>query len=82
MTEIRIASSRLLTCIIDVLGCLYIVHPSQKGFFYLRLLLVNIRGSTLFQHLRTFNGAYVHTYKCGTYKRVFQRLGLLENDTQ
>ncbi|XP_062525428.1 uncharacterized protein LOC134198655 [Bombyx mori] len=60
----------------DALGRLYAVHPSQDECFYLRLLLVNVRGPTSFQHLRTVNGVL-----CGTYREACQHLGLLENDT-
>lgn len=60
----------------DALGRLYTVHPSQDECFYLRLLLVNVRGPTSFQHLRTVNGML-----CVTYREACQRLGLLENDT-
>ncbi|XP_053968313.1 uncharacterized protein LOC128869734 [Anastrepha ludens] len=60
----------------DALGRLYAVHRSQDECFYLRLLLVNVRGPTSFQHLRTVNGVL-----CGTYREACQHLGLLENDT-
>lgn len=60
----------------DALGRLYAIHPSQDECFYLRLLLVNVRGPTSFQHLRTVNGVL-----CGTYREACQHLGLLENDT-
>jgi hypothetical protein len=42
----------------------------------LRLLLVNVRGPTSFQQLRTVDGVL-----CGTYREACQHLGLLENDT-
>ena len=60
----------------DALGRLYTVHPSQDECFYLRLLLVNVRGPTSFQQLRTVNGIL-----CGTYREACQCLGLLENDS-
>lgn len=60
----------------DALGRLYTVHPSQDECFYLRLLLVNVRGPTSFQYLRTVNGLL-----CATYREACQHLGLLENDT-
>lgn len=60
----------------DALGRLYTVHPSQDECFYLRLLLVNVRGPTSFEHLRTVNGVL-----CSTYREACQCLGLLENDT-
>lgn len=42
----------------------------------MRLLLVNVRGPTSFQHLRTVNGVL-----CSTYREACQYLRLLENDT-
>ncbi|XP_052750249.1 uncharacterized protein LOC128200537, partial [Galleria mellonella] len=60
----------------DALGRIYAVRPSQDECFYLRLLLVNVRGPTSFQHLRTVNGVL-----CDTYREACQHLGLLENDT-
>jgi hypothetical protein len=38
--------------------------------------VVNVRGSTSFQHLRTVDGVL-----CGTYGEACRRLGMLENDT-
>lgn len=37
----------------DAIGRIYTVHPSNDECFYLRLLLVNVRGPTSFQNLRT-----------------------------
>lgn len=59
----------------DTLGRLYTVHPSQSECFYLRLLLVNIRGPTSFQNLKTVNGRY-----CYTYRQACEELQLLEDD--
>ena len=44
------------------------------SFFYLRLLLVNVRGPTSFQHLRTVKGELY-----GSHREACQRLQLLEN---
>jgi hypothetical protein len=63
-------------CNYYALGRLYTVHPNQDECFYLHLLLVNVRGQTSFQHLRTVDGVL-----CDTYIEACQRLGLLENDT-
>ena len=60
----------------DALGRLYTVHPWQDEYFYLRLLLANVRGPTSFQHLRTVDGVL-----CGTYREACQHLRLLENDS-
>ncbi|CAB3235217.1 unnamed protein product [Arctia plantaginis] len=40
----------------DALGRLYTVHPRNDECFYLRLLLVNVRGPKSFAHLKTVNG--------------------------
>lgn len=60
----------------DALGRIYTVHPRQDECFYLRLLLVNIRGPTSFDSLRTVDGVV-----CVTFREACQRLNLLENDT-
>ncbi|XP_067129653.1 uncharacterized protein [Centruroides vittatus] len=59
----------------DALGRLYTVHPNNQECFYLRLLLVNVRGPKSFQELRTVNGEV-----CATYREACQELNLLEND--
>ncbi|GFX12629.1 ATP-dependent DNA helicase [Trichonephila clavipes] len=59
----------------DALGRLYTVHPNNTECFYLRLLLINIRGPISTQDLRTVNGQL-----CATYRQACQELNLLEND--
>lgn len=59
----------------DALGRLYTVHPDNTECFYLRLLLINVRGPTSFKDLRTVNGQL-----CATYRQACQELNLLEND--
>ncbi|GFX64018.1 ATP-dependent DNA helicase [Trichonephila clavipes] len=59
----------------DALGRLYTVHPKNTESFYLRLLLINVRGPISFQDLRTVNGQL-----CATYRQACQELNLLEND--
>ena len=59
----------------DAIGPICLVHPSNDGCFYLRLLLVNVRGPTSFQHLRT-----VDDDLCESYREACQRSQLLEND--
>ncbi|GFX88198.1 ATP-dependent DNA helicase [Trichonephila clavipes] len=54
---------------------MYTVHPNNTECFYLRLLLINIRGPISFQDLRTVNGQL-----CSTYRQACQELNLLEND--
>ncbi|XP_026482743.1 uncharacterized protein LOC113390969, partial [Ctenocephalides felis] len=60
----------------DALGRIYTVHPRSDECFYLRLLLVNVRGPKSFVHLKTVNG-----HRCQTYREACQLLGLLENDS-
>lgn len=60
----------------DALGRIYTVHPNNDECYYLRLLLVNVRGLTSFEQLRTVNG-----YLCATYREACQLLQLLENDS-
>lgn len=59
----------------DALGRLYTVHPKNDECFYLRLLLITVRGPTSFEYLRTVDGQL-----CATYREACQRLHLLEND--
>lgn len=60
----------------NALGRVYTVHPSNAECFYLRMLLINVRGPKSFQQLRTVDG-----YLCPTYRDACQRLDLLESDT-
>ncbi|XP_025205749.1 uncharacterized protein LOC112602051 [Melanaphis sacchari] len=60
----------------DSLGRIYIVHPRQDECFYLRLLLVNVRGPTSFNSLRTVVGVLYTTFR-----EACQCLNLLENDS-
>ncbi|XP_036320445.1 uncharacterized protein LOC118734957 [Rhagoletis pomonella] len=47
----------------------------QARYFYLRLLLINVRGPISFQDLREVNGQL-----CATYRQACQELNLLEKD--
>ncbi|UYV73419.1 hypothetical protein LAZ67_10003111 [Cordylochernes scorpioides] len=60
----------------DVLGRVYTVHPTNAECYYLRLLLLHIRGSCSFQSLRTVEGV-IHT----TFQMACKALGLLEDDS-
>ncbi|XP_044592065.1 uncharacterized protein LOC123270186 [Cotesia glomerata] len=60
----------------DALGRIYTVHPNNDECYYLRLLLVNVRGPTSFQQLKTVNG-----HLCATYREACQVLQLLKNDS-
>lgn len=57
------------------LGRLYTIHPRQRECFFLRLLLINVRGPTSFEFLRTVNGQ-VHV----NYEDACRALQLLEDD--
>lgn len=59
----------------DALGRVYTIHPNNTECFYLRLLLINVRGPTSFEQLRTVNGQL-----CTTYREACQKLVLLEKD--
>lgn len=59
----------------DVLGRLLTVHPNNAECYYLRSLLINVRGPTSIQELKT-----VYRKVCTTYREACQELNLLEND--
>lgn len=59
----------------NALSRLYTVHPNQRERFYLKLLLINIRGPSFFDHLRTVNGQLYSTYH-----NACRALNLLEDD--
>lgn len=59
----------------DALGRIYTVHPKNDECFYLRMVLLNVRGPTSFESLRTVDGIL-----CATYREACQRMQLLEND--
>lgn len=59
----------------DAIGRIYTVHPNNVECFFLRLLLVNVRGPTSFENLKTVNGHF-----CTSYREACQRLNLLEDD--
>ncbi|KAK7603315.1 hypothetical protein V9T40_003314 [Parthenolecanium corni] len=60
----------------DALGRIYTVHPKSDECFYLRLLLVNVRGPTSFVSLQIVNGKV-----CPTFCAACQELHLLENNS-
>lgn len=57
------------------MGQVYTVHPKQHECFSLRLLLMNIPGSTSFEFLRTVDGQVMNTYQ-----DACRELQLLEDD--
>lgn len=58
------------------LQTIYTVHPNNDECYYLRLLLLNVRGPISFEQLRTVNRQL-----CATYREACQLLHLLENDS-
>ncbi|XP_049316556.1 uncharacterized protein LOC125779320 [Bactrocera dorsalis] len=60
----------------DTLGRIYTIHPKNDDCFYLRLLLINVCGSTSFESLRTVDGTI-----CVTFREACQQLQLLEHDS-
>ncbi|GFR02766.1 ATP-dependent DNA helicase [Trichonephila clavata] len=52
----------------DALGRLYTVHPNNAECFYVRLLLINVRGPTSFQELKTVNG-----HVCAMFREACQK---------
>ncbi|XP_074317835.1 uncharacterized protein LOC141653863 [Silene latifolia] len=58
-----------------VIGRLVFVAPAKGERFFLRLLLLHIRGPTSFEALKTVKG-----YKCATFQDAALRYGLLEEE--
>jgi len=59
------------------IGHMYTVHPRQGDIYYLRLMLLHVRGALSFSDLRTVNGQL-----CETYKDACSKLNLLEDDAE
>lgn len=59
------------------IGRIYFVSPTAGEHFYLRLLLMHVRGATSFQDLRTYAGTVHDTFKGACLAR-----GLLEDDQE
>jgi len=60
---------------VDILGCVYTVHPNNAECYYLRMLLINVKGPTSFANIRTVDGVV-----CQTFREACQKLQLLENN--
>lgn len=56
---------------------MYFVSPRQQERFYLRLLLLNVRGATSFENIRTYQGI---TY--GSYKEAAEARDLIAQDDE
>jgi len=59
------------------IGRLYYVHPSVGERYYLRMLLMIVKGTQDYEQLRTYNGKLYHTFKEACNAR-----GLLGNDQE
>jgi len=59
------------------IGRLYYVHPSVGERYYLRMLLMTVKGAQSYEDVRTYNG---HTYR--TFKEACNARGLLGNDQE
>ncbi|XP_070052633.1 uncharacterized protein [Nicotiana tomentosiformis] len=58
-----------------VIGRIVTCHPIEGERYYLRLLLMNIRGPKSYQHLLTVNGVC-----CSTFREAAEKRGLLQCD--
>ncbi|XP_057338433.1 uncharacterized protein LOC130676299 [Microplitis mediator] len=61
----------------NVIGRMYSVSPTQIELFHLRLLLVNVKGATSFEDLRTVNGIMYDTFVA-----TCLAAGLIEDDQE
>jgi hypothetical protein len=59
------------------IGRMYYVHPASGELYYLRMLLMIVKGATNYADVRTFNG---HVY-C-TFRATCEARGLLEGDNE
>lgn len=59
----------------EVIGRVYTIHPNNFEYLFLRLLLHNVRGPTLFRDIKFVDG-----HLCATFREACQRRGLLEGD--
>lgn len=61
----------------NCVGRIYSVSPTQLELFHLRLLLLTVKGTTSFKHLRTINGQNYQTFTA-----TCLALGLIEDDEE
>ncbi|XP_015161034.1 uncharacterized protein [Solanum tuberosum] len=59
----------------NVVGRVVTCHPTEGERYYLRLLLMNIRGPKSYEDLRTVNGRYYNTFR-----EAAEKNGLLASD--
>ena len=60
-----------------MIGRIYFVNPQNLELYYLRVLLLKVRGATSFEYLRTVNGTVCETFQSTAFK-----LGLLHEDEE
>ena len=59
------------------IGRMYYVHPTAGELYYLRMLLMIVKGATSYVDLRTFSGTVY-----GTFREACEARGLLESDNE
>ncbi|KAG2481607.1 hypothetical protein PVAP13_J029060 [Panicum virgatum] len=64
-------------CLGGKIGRIYYVHPSVGEMYYLRMLLMTVKGATCFEDVRTYEGIIYETFKQACNAR-----GLLGNDQE
>ena len=52
-------------------GRIYWVTPKSGELYYLRVLLIHVRGATSYEHLRTFNGITYNSYQEACFHRGY-----------
>jgi hypothetical protein len=57
------------------IGCIYFVHPSVGERYYLRMLLLIVKGAESYESLRAYN-----TITYATFKEACNAHGLINND--
>lgn len=60
-----------------MIGRMYSASPSDRERFFMRLLLLQLRGATSFVDLRTVNGVV-----CAACQEAAKALGLLNDDEE
>ena len=66
----------------NVIARIYSVSPKHRGRFYLRLLLLHVRGATCFDELRDVRLDDGTTKRFDTYEEACRERGLLADDME
>jgi hypothetical protein len=61
----------------DKIGRMYYVHPTAGELYYLRMLLLIVKGATNYADIRSFNGKVYNTFR-----ETCEARGLLESDNE